>query len=207
MTDNQRDPDDIVARLLEEILTAQVRAGQHLKLDELAEDYGVSRTPVREALRELTTMGVVEYRSRHGFYVSERDAAARFDEVVAVRRLLEPPMHALAAVAATEEQIAEMRSLVERGRAATRDGATGVATWAHHRLLISVCEASSHREFQRALTPLYYRSAVAFSGNLAHAHEHGWDAHAAIVDALAARDGDLAARLVREHLDTIPAAR
>lgn len=68
---------DIARRVLEMIRSGQVKAGDHLTEESLAKTYGVSRTPVRQALRLLQERGVVELRANAGTFVSE--AAQSFD--------------------------------------------------------------------------------------------------------------------------------
>jgi DNA-binding GntR family transcriptional regulator len=61
---------DIARRVLEMIRSGQVKAGDHLTEESLAKTYGVSRTPVRQALRLLQERGVVELRANAGTFVS-----------------------------------------------------------------------------------------------------------------------------------------
>ena len=67
------------ARLRDMILSNTLRAGQKLVDRDLAEQLGVSRTPVREALGRLAMMGLVEQRSRRGYYVREYTAEQMSD--------------------------------------------------------------------------------------------------------------------------------
>ncbi|MCP4047956.1 MAG: GntR family transcriptional regulator [Gammaproteobacteria bacterium] len=71
--------DSVYARLRELIISDVLRAGQKLVDRDLAEQLGVSRTPVREALGRLAMMGLVEARSRQGYYVREYSAKEVID--------------------------------------------------------------------------------------------------------------------------------
>jgi DNA-binding GntR family transcriptional regulator len=62
---------DIARRVLEMIRSGQVKAGDHLTEEGLAKTYGVSRTPVRQALRLLQERGLVELRANAGTFVSD----------------------------------------------------------------------------------------------------------------------------------------
>lgn len=62
---------DIARRVLEMIRSGYVKAGDHLTEEGLAKTYGVSRTPVRQALRLLQEQGVVELRANAGIFVSD----------------------------------------------------------------------------------------------------------------------------------------
>jgi DNA-binding GntR family transcriptional regulator len=61
--------EDVVRHVRERIVTGQVRAGTFLRLDRLAEEAGVSVTPVREAMMQLRSQGFVEWQPRRGFVV------------------------------------------------------------------------------------------------------------------------------------------
>jgi DNA-binding GntR family transcriptional regulator len=63
--------DEVAARIREQIMYGQVRPGQFLRLERLAVEFGISVTPVREALQSLRSEGFVELEPRRGFVVSE----------------------------------------------------------------------------------------------------------------------------------------
>lgn len=72
---------DIARRVLEMIRSGQVKAGDHLTEEGLAKTYGVSRTPVRQALRLLQNQGVVELRANAGIFVSDDAEGPRATDV------------------------------------------------------------------------------------------------------------------------------
>jgi DNA-binding GntR family transcriptional regulator len=76
------------ARLISDIVTLRFQPGQTLSENELASEYGVSRTPVREAVQRLRLAGLVEVRPQSGTFVSKVDLA-RFREAQFVRETLE----------------------------------------------------------------------------------------------------------------------
>ena len=72
----------VLAKLQEDILTGQMKPGEKIIEQRLCERYGASRTPVREALRQLELDGLVEYILNRGYFVigmSERDFEDMFD--------------------------------------------------------------------------------------------------------------------------------
>jgi DNA-binding GntR family transcriptional regulator len=97
----------------ESIGTGDFAPGAWLRESSVAATLGLSRTPVREALRMLATEGVVELVHNRGARVV-RWSAADIDEVYRLRALLEGYGAALAARNATRAQITEIRSLEER---------------------------------------------------------------------------------------------
>jgi DNA-binding GntR family transcriptional regulator len=87
---------EIDERLEEAIINGHFRPGQRLIAEELADDFGVSRIPVRESLRALNAAGWVEIRPRHGVYV-RRWSRIELTELFEVRKLLEGESARLAA--------------------------------------------------------------------------------------------------------------
>lgn len=88
------------------ILLNELRAGQKLFDRDLAEELGVSRTPVREALGRLAMMGLVEARSRRGYFVPQY-SPDEVSELYEFRKILEVSAARLAAQQARPEHIAE----------------------------------------------------------------------------------------------------
>ncbi len=72
---------DIARRVLEMIRSGEVKAGDHLTEEGLAKSFGVSRTPVRHALRLLSDRGIVEVRANAGTFVADAEAGAVAGEV------------------------------------------------------------------------------------------------------------------------------
>ncbi len=96
--------DSVYARLRDMILANVLRAGQKLVDRDLAEQLGVSRTPVREALGRLAMLGLVEARSRRGYYVRQY-TAEEVSDVYEFRKILETNAARMAAKNATAEDI------------------------------------------------------------------------------------------------------
>jgi len=96
--------DSVYARLRDKILLNELRAGQKLFDRDLAEELGVSRTPVREALGQLAMMGLVEARSRRGYYVAQY-SPEEVAELYEFRKILEVSAARLAAQNARPEHI------------------------------------------------------------------------------------------------------
>ena len=107
---------------------------------ELAEQLGIGRPSVREALRVLEVMGLIEIRPGQGSFVSERSSEAQqmqllqsmlqedehVVELLEVRELLEPQIASLAAQSATEDDIECMEEILEQMERNLNDGGTGV---------------------------------------------------------------------------------
>ena len=123
--------DKVADMMLETILSRRLQVGDKLPSErELGEQFGVSRTVVREAVRALVAKGVIEVRSGSGLRVAAVDAAAvsesiglflrgaeiDFENVHEVRALLEVHIAGIAAERASEEDVAQLRAVHDRMR-------------------------------------------------------------------------------------------
>ncbi|WP_460856566.1 FadR/GntR family transcriptional regulator [Nocardiopsis coralliicola] len=127
-----------VERIKQMIADGELRPGDRLPTErELCVAFGVSRSSLREAVRTLTTLGVLEARHGAGVYVTalrpadllsafsvlaEVSAGDTLLEILQVRRMLEPAATAMAAARATDEQLRQIGSLVGSGGAADGGG-------------------------------------------------------------------------------------
>nr|WP_246062373.1 FadR/GntR family transcriptional regulator [Haloactinospora alba] len=120
---------------------------------ELAGELGVSRSSMREAIRALTTLGVLEVRHGSGVYVSAlrpRDLLDTFSvlaevsqgqtliEVLQVRRMLEPAATALAAARADEEQLNRLGTILDRIEGGGSEGETVAADLTFHQAIVDI---------------------------------------------------------------------
>lgn len=116
----------IASHLRELIVTRQLRPGERLPSErEFAQLLGVSRVPIREAMRVLSAQGLVEIRRGHGVYVTSQNIEATIDhlalvvlnqrdtfkELFAVRRLLEPPAAQWAAMHCDDGDVQQLRKI------------------------------------------------------------------------------------------------
>ena len=95
------------------ILTCRIKPGTRLKEVELAEQMGVSRTPIREAMRQLEKDNLIYITPRRGTYVSEL-SMDDIDNMFIIREPLEGLAAYLAAQSATKEQMDEIRTEMEK---------------------------------------------------------------------------------------------
>lgn len=210
------------SRLIREmILSGALRPGDRLPAErELSEALGVSRPTIRESIRSLVAMNILESRHGSGTYVASLDteelleplqfvialAGRALDELFEARLLLEPSLAALAAERATEEEIAALRACAREG-AEHRDD--------HERLLAldlrlhrRIADAARNRlllTFFNSLTGLGVESR-AVTVELPGVAEHTGEDHARIVDAIAAHDPEAARCAMREHLERVAQA-
>lgn len=107
-------------KLRERILSGDLKAGVALKERDLCAELGISRTPVREALRRLSTDGLVDMAPRRSIRVSNVEMG-ELSEIYEVGRLLQSHAVGLAARKATQEDINRLEVLVEEMEAVTRN--------------------------------------------------------------------------------------
>ena len=194
-------PSQINGLLEEAIVSGALLPGQRLRAEALAEHYGVSRIPVREALRSLEAAGWVEIRPRYGVYVAERSEQERRD-LFDVRAVLEGHVARRAAERRTAADLTELARTVGASKraAARRDGASltalsgqfyaGLRAATHNAVLRSTAEGLAKR------TRFYFAPVAEELGA-------GWvDTHEPLLGAVEAGDADRAERISREHIET-----
>lgn len=184
------------------ILSGELQAGERLFEDRLAERLGVSRNPVREALRELESTGLVEVIARRGAYVSTFDPrAAR--QILELRQVLEAYAAELAAVNRTDDDLAAMRDCLARGRAATADGDLVTAA-AHHRDFHRLVERASQNDYlEPTVGPLRHQTELVFSRLAKARGVLSWDEHQHLLDAIERRDAVAAREATRHHMASV----
>jgi DNA-binding FadR family transcriptional regulator len=166
---------------------------------EMAEQLRISRPALREALRRLSELGVVEVRPGAGAFMRTVD----LHELAAVRLGLEPMAAELAAVHRTDAQLDEMRGAVARLAQTIDDAVTFAATDAHlHRLLAT---AAGNRVLSRTLATL---DELAAYSRATTASDRGFRRRAltdleSVIGHVAARRPDEAAESMRRHLGRV----
>jgi DNA-binding GntR family transcriptional regulator len=195
---DRQTPTDAHAMIIDAIDRGVYRPGDRLVESELAERFGMSRTPVREALQRLETQALVTRDGRSLIVASlDHDQIA---ELYTVRTELEALAARLAAQHAAREEIAVLRAMVEEDRALLGD--PSALSRANRRFHAQLHRASHNRYLVQQLGMVHRTMALMATTSLSAdgRGETALDEHAAIVDAIAARDGDRAATALRQHL-------
>ncbi|MDC0774052.1 GntR family transcriptional regulator [Streptomyces sp. HD] len=186
------------------LVTGELTPGVVYSAPALGERFGVSATPVREAMQQLALEGAVEVVPNRGFRVVER-GARELGELAEVRALIEVPVMLRLARTVPGERWAELRPLAE---ATVRAASTGCrATYAEsdrtfHRAVLSLCGNEQlvqiaddlHRRAQWPLVTPACPSGRDHADLIADAAEH-----TALLDALIAGELDVVRSLVGEH--------
>ncbi|UXN58583.1 GntR family transcriptional regulator [Phyllobacterium zundukense] len=197
--------ENIVQKLRDDIengiVTNQFAPGERLDEMQLAKQFGVSRTPVREALMQLSAIGLIEIRPRRGAVVVE-PGPHRIYEMFEVMAELEGMAGSLAARRHTDTDRAEL--LASHGRceqSANADDADtyyydnerfhqAIYTASHSSFLIEQCTA-----LHRRLRP-YRRLQLRVRNRM----KTSYSEHAGIVEAILSGEAELARTLLRQHI-------
>jgi DNA-binding GntR family transcriptional regulator len=184
------------------IITLEFAPGDILDEHHLQEETGLGRTPVREALQRLALEQLVNIIPRRGMYVTEI-SITDLRELFEVRLPMEELAAELAAQRGTEKQFAEMRktlTMLTDENIPDHDTLIKVDETFHH----LVYKAAHNKFLHHAITPLlglgirlWYLALPQIGGLQQAVYEHK-----DILDALEARDGKEAARLLRDHVET-----
>jgi DNA-binding GntR family transcriptional regulator len=193
--------DLIVDAIRAGILRGDLQPGEALVERELAARLGVSKTPIREALKVLARSGLVTISPFRGAQVREvHPELAR--SIYEVRMLLEPEAVRLSLASQDNARIAEARAILRDARiAAERSDFTGlsVENRRFHRLIY----AHSGNDILTGFLD-EVQDQVALIATVAWRRRRTWgkeaSEHAAIIDALEAANGELAAQLVKLHI-------
>ena len=190
-----KDPHSMILSAIEDGIYSP---GDRLVESELAERFGVSRTPVREALQRLETQSIV-IRDGRSLIVASLDHN-QLAELYTVRAELEALAARLAARHATPEEVRVLARMVESDRQAMADPHLLAQTNRrfHHQIHL----ASHNRYLVQQLDMLHRSMALMARTTLAAEGRapKALDEHQAIVDAIATGDGDGAALALRAHI-------
>ncbi|GGT48624.1 GntR family transcriptional regulator [Streptomyces kurssanovii] len=195
----------VCTAIRDDIVSGVYERGSRLTEEQLARRYGVSRVPVREALRTLESEGFVVTRRHAGACVAEpteREAA----DLLEIRMLLEPLGAARAAQRRTEAHLRVLRGLVRLGQERARRGQgedlRSLGSWFHETLAQS-CDSPG---LTALLTQLRHKIAWMYSVEQPLAPVESWAEHGAIVDAVARGDAERARALTAAHAERAAAA-
>jgi len=191
----------VYEHLRAEILEGQLEPGTELAEVALAEQLGVSRGPIREAIGRLSAEGLVDVRPRRGAVVRSL-SKEEFLELYQVREALERMAVQLAVPRLTDAQLEELAALNEAmdGHAARNDvESLFEANVAFHACWLEACGNRKLQELYRQLVGQlgrYRLRSLTLRGNM----QRSVSEHAAIVRAARRRDADRAAQLMAEHI-------
>ena len=182
-----------------EILSCSLQPGAELREADLAERFGVSKSPVRDAMQKLEHEGLVKIEPRRGHRVrpiSVKDA----EDILELRIILEAAAVKKIVEVATDEELAAL----DRFRVADASSAVTFAAYNRqfHQGLAAMSKNARLAEETRRVMEFYDRLCLVSLSTLST--DEGFEAplrdHATIIDHLQNRDGSAAAKVVRRHV-------
>jgi DNA-binding GntR family transcriptional regulator len=192
--------------LLRAIEGGRLQPGSRLREVELAERFGISRTPVREAIKRLETQGLVTHEPNQGAVITKLDYA-RTVELYLVREVLEGAGARLAATLATETELGVLRAMMDEHRGFQNNPEELVY---RDRLFHKQIQLTARNHFLNDILDNLRISQILMTGTTLAVQARPaalLDEHEAIVDAIVARDPDKAEAAARLHVRNAFAAR
>jgi len=192
---------EVAERLRQRIFAHELTPGTWIDEQKLAEQYGTSRTPLREALKVLAAEGLVELKPRRGCYVTEI-SRQDLDDIFPLMAMLEARSALEAVRRAKAVDIRDMEGIHERLEAAARNGRIDAFFEANQEFHRKIQELSGNRwlvsviQDLRKVLKMSRLHSLSLEGRL----QQSLDEHRAIMAAFAAGNASEAERLMHDHL-------
>jgi GntR family transcriptional regulator of vanillate catabolism len=198
--------------LFELIRTHKIRPGERIYETDLAERFGMSRTPLRAALMRLVTEGVLSKSPGRRGYALPHLTGRDMKEVFFARAALEGMAGLLLARGCSDEAAAELDGIILRQKELLRTGVKmGEYASLNGHFHFALIEHAGNEYIERCFSPIYWRSimytllyATFYTGNEAEALHHprrpSWEQHKEILEAIKSGDGENARRIIEAHV-------
>jgi GntR family transcriptional regulator, rspAB operon transcriptional repressor len=194
----------IYSDLRSELVSLQRRPGEAISEAQIALSFGVSRTPVREAILKLSDEGLLEIYPQSGIFVSRIPIDA-LPEAIIIRKALEETTARLAAGRATPSQILALRSVLERQREASAAGDIETFHQADELFHATVADVAGYPGIWKFIQQVkvhvdrYRRLTLPQSGRIPKVIAE----HEAVLTAIEAHDPERARRAMEIHLESL----
>jgi DNA-binding GntR family transcriptional regulator len=193
--------EEVYLHLKQDIITCQLLPGQLLYEGDLAEQYGVSKTPIREALTLLEKDGLIKFLPRKGYLVTTL-TLKDVQEIFEVRLILERAVTVLAAERITEREITELEKFLEIGFQLNDESTIYAYIQANKDFHIAIARASRNQRLVEYMERLLNDAQrLQFMDLETGEGPWAWNRdHEVILEALRKRDKEAAARAVESAL-------
>ena len=189
----------VTTAIRQRILSGNLAPGEVLRQEALADELGVSRVPIREAITRLTGAGLLTTVPHKGAYVAEL-SIEEVQETFEIRLRLEPWLFSQAIPHITDAEIAKAEKLVVEMDQA-ESGMWGQLNWRLHETLYLPARRDITLQMLRVLhdrSDRYFRFQVV----QVPIREQSHDEHMSLIDACKKRDAKLGAKLLEQHVKT-----
>lgn len=194
--------DEVYHMLRNDIINGIYQPGERLQEEQLAEAFGTSRTPVREALRKLEVEHFVSYVPHRGTVVSQV-STDDIEDLYEVRKMLEGIIAKRAAVNATDEDIKKLRKALSDCEKYDNSDERLDAIDEFNNILFETAKCDSIVDINKRVREILKRVVVSNHLN-PERHKIAHEEHKKIIDAIEARDPNLAEKFAHEHISNSP---
>lgn len=191
--------DVIFEEIRNRIVRNEMAPGSRLVESQLAADLGVSRNPVREAIRMLETEGFVVVTPRRGAVVTEM-SPRQAEEIFEVRSVLEALSARLAARNISPIALERLVELLDKGDRLVADGDSAGITALNAQFHEEIVEAAGNETLTHLTRQLRDRLEWIFSRTATERGDQSWNEHRNLLGAIAAHDEQLAEALATAHV-------
>lgn len=192
-------PELVADQIRQQIITGQLAPGARLVEETLAGGLGVSRNPVREALRQLGTEGYVELVPRRGATVAML-GVTETNELFDLRMAVEGVAARIAARKREPVAVQRLQDLLDRAARATESHDHVQVGELNNAFHLGVAEATGNAHLQMVAAPLLQRVRAVFLRTVSTRAPHSWREHVDILTAIRDGDEDAAEAAARRHV-------
>lgn len=192
---------EVAERLRERIFAHELTPGDWIDEQKLAEQYGISRTPLREALKVLASEGLVELKPRRGCYVTEV-SSQDIDEIFPLMALLEGRCACIAVQQAKPADVRKLKAIHDQLELAAKENRINAFFEANQEFHRSIQEMTNNRwllsviQDLRKVLKLSRLHSLSLEGRL----QQSLDEHRVIMAAFEAGDAEKAEKSMHDHL-------
>ncbi|NHC07946.1 GntR family transcriptional regulator [Azonexus fungiphilus] len=194
---------EVAERLRQRIFAHELTPGTWIDEQKLAEQYGISRTPLREALKVLASEGLVELKPRRGCYVTEI-SRQDLDDIFPLMAMLEARCAFEAVKRARSADLAELKAIHEQLESAARDGRIDAFFEANQEFHKKIQALSGNRwllsviQDLRKVLKLSRLHSLSLEGRL----QQSLDEHRAILASMLSGDAAKSEKLMLDHIQS-----
>ena len=190
-------------KIKEAIIVNDLAPGQEVSESQLAERFDMGKAPLRRALASLTQEGLVQPQSRRGYIIAPL-TMKDINDIWEIRFLLETEAARLAAGNVDEQYLKSLDRVCKKGYRHSDRVSQRAYLSANREFHLAICRSSGNVRLAKIVEQLIdHMSRMLFLGIVVSRSANEWEhGHSALVNALVKGDGDQAAAIMKEHLQS-----